>query len=81
MNIKTRNTTTLESEALHYESKRKQYVNMKNAKERNNVDENVMEGMEDMEGMEEQEQAIQQEGTDDIPVDIIEDSDGNYASM
>ena len=56
---------------------------MKNAKERNNVDENVMEGMEDMEGMEEQEQeqAIQQEGTDDIPVDIIEDSDGNYASM
>lgn len=82
LNIKTRNTTTLESEALHYESKRKQYVNMKNAKERNNVDENVMEGMESTEGMEDMEGiGEQQEGTDDIPVDIIEDSDGNYASM
>ena len=85
LNIKTRNTTTLESEALHYESKRKQYVNMKNAKERNNVDENaigIMEGTEDMKDVEDVEGiGEQQEGTDDIPVDIIEDSDGNYASM
>ena len=45
---------------------------MKNAKERE--DEIDVENVEIVED-------IQQETTNDIPVDIVEDSEGNYASM
>jgi hypothetical protein len=80
LNINTKNATNASAEALHYESKRKQYINMKNAKERKNgIDQVVtIEG----EGMEEEEVIENiEETTNDIPVDIIEESEGNYASM
>ena len=77
LNISTKNATNASAEALHYESRRKQYINMKNAKERKNeiIAEEVVveEGTGEVEAVE--------ETSDDIPVDIIEESEGNYASM
>ena len=80
LNISTKNATNASAEALHYESRRKQYINMKNAKERNNnfVAEAEAEGTE-AEGTGEVEAV--DETSNDIPVDIIEESEGNYASM
>jgi hypothetical protein len=81
LNISTKNATNASAEALHYESRRKQYINMKNAKERNNNF--VAEGTE-AEGAEAEgagEVEAVDETSNDIPVDIIEESEGNYASM
>ena len=73
LNISTKNATNASAEALHYESKRKQYINMKNAKERKTE---VVTEVEQEEAMEDVEETL-----NDIPVDIIEESEGNYASM
>ena len=110
LNISTKNATNASAEALHYESKRKEYINMKNAKERKSevevkvtvlkamvppvvgpvqeeafVYEVTEEGLvPPLAGPVEQEEAfvqVLQETSDDIPVDIIEESEGNYASM
>ena len=77
LNISTKNATNASAEALHYESRRKQYINMKNAKERNNNF--VAEAEAEAEGAGEVEAV--DETSNDIPVDIIEESEGNYASM
>ena len=52
---------------------------MKNAKERKTE---LLTGVEELEAMEPMDvEAVIQETSDDIPVDIIEESEGNYASM
>jgi hypothetical protein len=79
LNISTKNATNASAEALHYESKRKEYINMKNAKERKNEVEVVSDAT--VEEAMEQEEVFIQETSDDIPVDIVEESEGNYASM
>lgn len=110
LNISTKNATNASAEALHYESKRKEYINMKNAKERKSevevkvtvlkamvppvvgpvqeeafVYEVTEEGLvPPLAGPVEQEEdfvQVLQETSDDIPVDIIEESEGNYASV
>lgn len=84
--MNSKNITRKEIDVLETETRRKQYVNMKVAKERGVAEGAARVTAEGAEGAERQEkeereerEEIQQiENTDDIPVDIVEESEGNY---
>lgn len=78
LNINSKNSTNAEIDAMHFESKRKQYMNMKKAKER---DEILFENKENEQ--QENDAAPEEQNTDNVAVAIVEDeeTEGNYASM
>ena len=86
LNMNSKNITRKEIDVIETETRRKQYVNMKVAKERGVAEGEARVTAEGAEGAERQEreereerEEIQQiENTDDIPVDIVEESEGNY---
>jgi hypothetical protein len=78
LNINSKNSTNAEIDSMHFESKRKQYMNMKKAKER---DEIMFENKENEE--QENNVAPEEQNTDKVAVAIVgdEETEGNYASM